>query len=69
MYDWKPVSIDTIGEHVGKAILLITEEGRYQGGLARYSHQGIEIEINEGQVLHLENDVLKQECLLYVINV
>lgn len=66
--DWELAPLSTLGDYVGQTVLIICDEGSYEGGLKGFSETNILVEIGEGQVLAIRRDILLNDLTeLYVL--
>jgi len=59
--NWKPAAIITLGDQIGKQVLLITSDGAYEGGLLHITKDSINIEVDQGNVLAIPRSVLDND--------
>ncbi|MGE6676429.1 hypothetical protein ACQKEX_15110 [Bacillus pumilus] len=56
-----------IDNYVDRAVLIICEDGAFEGGLKEITESSLHIEVNQGRVISVEKEVLENELTeLYV---
>jgi hypothetical protein len=59
--NWQPRPLADLGDLIGRAVLLVTEDGAYQGGLRAITESDIHVEVGEGHVIAIERRHLTNE--------
>lgn len=68
--NWQPKALAELGDLIGYNILLICEDGAFDGGLRSITEEDILIEVAEGQVMAVSRKVLDDDLTeLYVVEV
>lgn len=67
--DWQPRPLSSLGDYIGKAILLICEHGAFKGGLKDITPTEIHIEVGMGEVIAVDRKVLESDLTeLYTLS-
>ncbi|MGD6829115.1 hypothetical protein [Bacillus pumilus] len=67
MRDWSARPVVDINNYVDRAVLIICEDGAFEGGLKEITESSLHIEVNQGRVISVDKKVLENELTeLYV---
>lgn len=67
MRDWSARPLADIDNYVDRAVLIICDDGAFEGGLKEITESALHIEVDQGRVISVDKEVLENELTeLYV---